>query len=382
MPVTIRALNDGRAFIDGQGVRETVIIEGTLTDYRHDLVLEGFVSSNSLKHVYKLKLTRRLIMRRLSGENAVNIDGNYSVFQFDRCEDVVVEDCAAYGSGRILFSYYCGLRGTFRRCWGRWKDNRYGKVKTALACYGSGDCIVENCVMTMEPDVEQSVEGIKINRRDGNPYGSRNKIYGNVVYGLTNSSSPGFMTQGNELMDDNEWLNNVSIRNTVGCSQRNDSNLLVNRITIAESIEKGFSQTPYCKSKPAYDCSWRVYTDIQNASFVNAPIGISRNESPIVLQTRINPQYDINTYGIGAYLIVPPALKGKGRGGDDIGAEVLFRYINGQLTNEPLWPWPMEDRILSETGVSVTFEGQGGIWKTLPDFEGYLKTPDQIRIEN
>jgi len=258
--------------------------------------------------------------------------------------------------------------------------------------------------MTMEPDVRQGVEGIKINRRDGNPYGSRNKIYGNVVYGLSNSSSQGFVTQGNELMDDNEFLNNASIGNTYGCLQRNDRNLHINRITIAESVEKGFSQTPYCKKKPAYDCSWRVYAEITNSSIVNAPIGFSRNKSPIVLpegceggpyygqlthewnnlynidnsysgtsggqtETMINPLYDTKTYGKGAYLIVPPALRGKGEDGSDIGAEVLFRYIDGHLTNEPLWPWPMEDRILNETGISVTFESQGGIWKTLPDFE-------------
>ncbi len=415
-PVSIQALNDGKAIIDGQGIRQTLIIEGTSDNYRHDIILEGFVCTNSIKSVYDVKHTRRLTMRRLSGSNAVNLDGNYHVFDFDRCEDILVEDCAAFGTGRILFNYYASLRGTFRRCWGRWKDNRHGSVKTALTCYGSGDCLIENCVMTMEPDVKLRVEGIKVNRRDGNPYGSRNKIYGNIVYGINSSGGTGFMTQGNELIDDNEWINNASIGNARGCHQRNDRNLRVNRMTIAESIEKGFSQVPYCKTKPAYDCTWRIYTDIRNTSIVQAPEGISRNESPIMLpmgcpggpfygemthswnniydsdspysgtsagsnETTINPQYDTKTYGKGAYLIVPPALKGKGEDGSDIGAEILFRSINGQLTNEPLWPWPMENRILSETGVSVTFENEGGIWKTLPDLANYPNTPTKLKVE-
>ena len=36
------------------------------------------------------------------------------------------------------------------------------------------------------------------------------------------------------------------------------------------------------------------------------------------------------------------------------GARLTHRYIDGELTNEPLWPWPMEDRIQSELGISVT----------------------------
>ena len=61
----------------------------------------------------------------------------------------------------------------------------------------------------------------------------------------------------------------------------------------------------------------------------------------------------------------PAALRGLGEGGADIGAEVLYRYENGVLTNKPLWPWPMEDRIYKELGTSVTYASKGGLWKTL-----------------
>jgi hypothetical protein len=36
------------------------------------------------------------------------------------------------------------------------------------------------------------------------------------------------------------------------------------------------------------------------------------------------------------------------------GARLTNRYVDGVLTNEPLWPWPMEDRIQAELGISVT----------------------------
>ena len=48
-----------------------------------------------------------------------------------------------------------------------------------------------------------------------------------------------------------------------------------------------------------------------------------------------------------------------------MGANILYEYMNGILTNQPLWPWPMEDRIMAETGMSVTWEANGGIWRTL-----------------
>jgi hypothetical protein len=36
------------------------------------------------------------------------------------------------------------------------------------------------------------------------------------------------------------------------------------------------------------------------------------------------------------------------------GARLTNRYVDGVLTNEPLWPWPMEGRIQAELGISVT----------------------------
>ena len=36
------------------------------------------------------------------------------------------------------------------------------------------------------------------------------------------------------------------------------------------------------------------------------------------------------------------------------GAKLTNRYVNGVLTTTPLWPWPMEQRIRNELGISVT----------------------------
>jgi hypothetical protein len=35
------------------------------------------------------------------------------------------------------------------------------------------------------------------------------------------------------------------------------------------------------------------------------------------------------------------------------GARLDHRYLNGKLTNKPLWPWPMDDRAQAELGFVI-----------------------------
>ena len=37
----------------------------------------------------------------------------------------------------------------------------------------------------------------------------------------------------------------------------------------------------------------------------------------------------------------------------DVGARLQQRYVDGVMTGEPLWPWPMEGRAQAELGLSV-----------------------------
>ncbi len=93
----------------------------------------------------------------------------------------------------------------------------------------------------------------------------------------------------------------------------------------------------------------------------------------------VDPQFNTAKWGYGAYIF--PALgslrDGPGQDGASLGADIRFQTINGVETDHPLWPWPMEERVCDELGVSVTWEqsdqisansGQrcsGGLWKTL-----------------
>jgi hypothetical protein len=86
-----------------------------------------------------------------------------------------------------------------------------------------------------------------------------------------------------------------------------------------------------------------------------------------------NPLFPTATYGKGAYLIGPTAA-----GLTDRGAKVLYRYVDGALTATALWPWPTDAQVKIETdGVGVTYETDGGLFKTLDGiYEAAAEDPD------
>ena len=55
---------------------------------------------------------------------------------------------------------------------------------------------------------------------------------------------------------------------------------------------------------------------------------------------QVNPNLDVNRYGKGSYFFIPQSspLKGRGENGVDIGANILYKYVDGVLTNEMSFP--------------------------------------------
>jgi hypothetical protein len=230
---------------------------------------------------------------------------------------------------------------------------------------------------------------------------------GNIIYNLSGSDFA--VSSAQHLIRGNELHNNVSINTKYGINHTGDDNLLVNKHSSIGIQNHGHSLNAFYKTDCAtkYDKDWGIRATVKNSSFYSGYGGLNANSSSCGYKgltstynnfyslTRnyggaatqgsgdifIDPNYpDSSTYGKGAYLIAPVSLKGKGENGANIGAEVLYRYQNSVLTDTPLWPWPMEDRIFRETGVSVTWEANGGLWKTLNGvYETQLTTSTSAR---
>ena len=396
-PITIKAENDGRAIIDGEANKMPCRINGTTTNHLHDIVVEGIVCRNSNEDTIYIRDADRITLSRVSAYNAAN--GNFNAFSLWRTTYVTLTDCAASGNGRKQYNILDSNYTKMHWCWGRWvsEGSGYGGY-TGISIYNSNYSLIENCVLTAVSG--NSTKAIAISGQYGTT-ANYNELYGNVFYkhGLETVliSSDQRRTEGNRL------VNNVGIDNVYGIIQRADADLQVQRLTLVNSQNKAFSVDEDLSYTKASD--FAIKGDVRNSVFVNHNQGFNvvNNGGHLTGFTNdynnlynianpyynlaqpgpnaisIAPGFDTATYGKGAYLIVPTALKGRGGNGTNIGAEVLYRYQNGVLTGVPLWPWPMEQRICNETGYSVTYENGytgcsngGGIWKTL---DGVYVTP-------
>ncbi|MFH0863551.1 MAG: chondroitinase-B domain-containing protein [Candidatus Gottesmanbacteria bacterium] len=390
-PITIEAEHDGQVIIDGQNTR--IPCEVYNKSY---VILEGLVCKNSNDDVVYLHgySTSNITLKRITAFNAGN--NNNAVFSLWGGSSYLIEDCAGWGNGRKMLNVMETSHATIRRFWGRWTTySGGGGNNTITSIYGSDDTIAENVVL-VNGNLSQNVSGFSIWANYYNNNADRNKILGTVVYNMTglaySVSSAQHRIEGNILKDV------VSINCTYDMANTGDASLTIENATAHTDTSGNWGFYMYDTSTYTKDGDYIINTTLKNSAFskgttcctalyvqsgdvdvgtltntynniYNFTTDYSGKASKGIGEIDVNPSYDTNTYGEGAYLIAPVTLKGKGENGADIGAEVLYRYQDGVLTGTALWPWPMEERICNETGYSVTYENSctngGGLWKTL-----------------
>ncbi len=338
-PITIMAEHDGKAIIDGGGPSaQTVWIENS--SY---IIVQGIVAQHGQEPVVVYGPADHIILRRVTAHDAA--PGNYHVFDIEfNASNVLVEDCAGWGRGRYIFIAYKSTDVTFRRDWAYWEhqENFPDAPRADYSAYSASNVTFENVI------------GIGAYPRPGI---DDNNSY-NAVYETASDSPPTkhvkYIGDIFETSTGFTWwvhhsgsITNSTFTNTpVAASRQNGSTTITN--------------TVFYKNDKAIDGSLsHSYSDF----WQNGSIGTDL----VSTDKQVDPGYDTNKYGRGAYLFIPPAspLKHAGQNGQDIGANIIYESVDGELTSTPLWPWPMEDRIKAERGMSVTWASSGGIWKTL-----------------
>jgi len=383
-PITIKAANDGKAIIDGQN-RTKGNYEPIFINNASYIEIQGVVARNShgnVVYVYGggvLGGADHITLQRITAYNAG--DGNYHVFNISfGASNVLVEDCAAWGRGRYDFIAYQANNVTFRRTFAYWESyTSFSAPRAPYAVYGSSNVTLENVIGTNAIPTQSDdnyYTSTWITSSTSNWISNNTRVLGSLFY--------------------NNW-NGFWVNDDVG----------VNTLFKDDYFETPQRSSMYTTKPQGEGLRWNYNPNggsISNSTFVNNVIGYNRlgsaspsltnsvfvnNRTALAGDTRhsyldfygngnngaslnssdkqVNPGYDTATYGKGAYLFVPQnsPLKGAGENGADMGANILYEYMNGILTNQPLWPWPMEDRIMAETGMSVTWEANGGIWRTL-----------------
>jgi hypothetical protein len=362
-PVEVRAVNDGQVWIDGE-------FEHRPLDIRYSYwTVAGLNLYNSIGPAVSVaggKQTddrdqvpiHHVTLRRLVGwrdfipygslEDYEEIGGhNLHIFSIADATDVLVEDCAGFGWARKIFQNYRSHRVTFRRSWARW-DSRYPYTKSnkfAFACsYKGYDALCENLIATvggsndpaaMPPSYEPTIHLIATDRGadpidhwldppDRDRHAIKLRIFGSLAYtrpGARFTDVSGFHIGGSGYP--HKGQKGVRIENSVA---------------VIYTTGKPALQLQACKDdekKHPDGCSWKQKDDRATSPLVVERVTVvSSREYPISVKKDWRQQ-DLVVLAPGAKIDIY-------HGG---GASLCHRTVDGRETREPLWPWPMQDRI-------------------------------------
>jgi len=350
-PVTIRAQNDGQAIIDGEGVRIPILIEKYRNSY---LAISGIIARNSSESVYKITGDHN-ILQRVSGYDA-NTDENAMVISISGDYNLL-EDCVAAGTGRKMIVVFKGEHNIIRRCFVDWRE---WDGRNWRDCWPWG-------------------EGIEIYTA------SYNIIENSIAYGHTARAAISLLAQGGAASNGNKILGAMAISSGM---EEDGTPMVWNpprpQPSVSQCVAEIYEWPQYMSGfgvavnggilhdnllqdilawgSARYGLSFNVTAsnnDINN-NYVNratvfnnglneltepywGPLGSGARTTELVNFSSIDNS-NIENIWTGSTFI---SQTGEG-------ARLTYRYIDGVMTTEPLWPWPMEDRIMSELGYSVT----------------------------
>lgn len=344
--ITVQALNEGMVEIDGESQRAPMRLRHN--DY---FVLEGFNAHHSSGSVVELSHSNHCAVRRVCGWDAA--DDNTNIFGVHHGEHNLVEDCAGWGVARKTFS--CSQNGnytTFRRCWGRWEGcTNVGPKMVMTVSYNSHHTLVENCIGAW--DGRKMPESYTVHDH-GEPFTDW-KSSPKVAHHLT-----GYAVDQPCGIFGTDTVEGPGVR-LLGCMAYRTADQRIVDYIAHFFIRRNEGSQAYMEHCVAFVEAGAppvrpfALTHVRSAGLTAIGGKENRLEACSVENLVHLERPDSLVEGSGHILRA------------DLGATVFYRYVDGQLTDEPLWPWPMNDRIKALIGVDVTrtvFELGGG---TLPD---------------
>lgn len=414
--IHVRAENDGEVLIDGELENSAVGISGNYyllegfdatTQSRQVIGISGEGDNADAAVVAHHVTLRRIVAHRdpiygatVAEYITAGTHENSHVVGLNRTSDVLLEDFAAFGRGRKIIQVYKSNKPTARRVWARWDGNWpfAGGRQMAFSCsYRSVDSTCENIIATaggsFDPKItpapgvltDISIKGKIIHDFDysnvggegigacatphqiDEPYGldvaaqpyltpatrdpqSINmKLLGSIIYADMNKrmqTSPGILFGGTvypskgakstTIRDVAVWLPYMGGKPVVlsncdddpfidfpgGCSysvgdDRETSPKTVTDVTLigGGNLGRGYHS--------AIGSDW-IRTNVEELKDTDDG------------RTEEDPRYGIDIFTPGG-----------------TGASVCHRYVDGIKTDEPLWPWPMQERIKAATERSL-----------------------------
>jgi len=295
-PITVKAVNDGLVNIDGENTWNPIYLEGN--DW---WVIEGVNAYNSSGTVVLIKASTNVKVKRVVAWNAPSTTNNH-VFAPYQSTNILFEDCAGFGNGRKILGLQAATNITARRFWGKWENSTRTDPKlTFELTYSSTGHIFDNCIGTWDGDAgEEQWYGIisagysvgGVNMDGGGVYGSIAYVENEVTYP---PSDLFFATN----------MSNFTIKDCVAYSEKAKVGFNLGAAGGGGSNPNASSLTSISASSDSIHADWSA-SDVEHGANIGAVSSIWTSAT---------------------------------------GAQIYYRYVDGVLTNTPLWPWPMDQRI-------------------------------------
>ena len=335
-PITVQAMHEGEVLLDGQYTYLPIDIDGSFYHIR------GLNACRSRRSVYMIG-GDDVSFFRCTGWDAA--DGNYNIFSTHGCLRTLFEDCAGWGVCRKVFS--CSQHGddcTLRRIFSRWDGSHVigPKISVTMA-YNNYGMTMESSIVTWGGNAMN--ETYMLREYDGTPVSPTNTITDHDVFYA-------YALVGVDRQDE-ETITNSSVLGTLVYARNSDrlptdiiGGVMGGRATDVASFS---NLTVILGSDHSHVRPLHMYKfDGGAGKGLDCPVCDRRLESSTIVGTGTS---SIATGENGWQLNdvvqtddmanAPNPFDGPGTNG----SRMCYRVVNRQTTNEPLWPWPMDQRI-------------------------------------
>jgi hypothetical protein len=297
------------------------------------------------------------VLRRVSVYDGDTDDNTMNVLLWGN--DNLLEDIVSAGTGRYMINVYTSTGNTVRRAFTMWKswDGRHFCGVTwpngnQIGVYNASDTTIENSIA-----YGRALTGIFIQANADNAKAVNNQILGSMALLMGRDYDGSVWTYGTGQTQPasrpgptaDRWNGRScddAITNFAGGNQRTGFSLWgqgdVRDNVYRDVLAVGNMSTGLSIAHPSGDGA--VGTIVDHVTLYDNGAQLADYETPY----GGNILLDGSDVAITNSRIANSEWANQGEG-----ARFQYRYVNRQLTNEPLWPWPMEDRIKAELGVSV-----------------------------
>jgi hypothetical protein len=365
--LTVRSLNQRKAWIKDAGRGRSlmvyssayVTVDGIVMSSRDSNYDSGAYEQNGMPlYVYA---SHHIVIKNVVLSNP-NRYGNLPLLQLTSVSDILIEDSELYNFHRHAINTSPGTRVTIRRVYcnprigglagGYPNANGTNGGDACIALYPCQNCIVENVIADGYP---KSLHLIELNANGQAPLAG-NRILGSIGY-KTGHNGIYINSRGTGLMKmpQNTTLENVVIYNhrQANAIRNSDAkNTVIRNVTlVGAGSAKGILTDQSGYGDGAYSTTMQNALSLNHANYGVSVSGVStwsgneinsHNNRYVAYPVPPAKWSNLTTSNpaLGACTVWIPdgsPMKRAGVGGADVGANVLYRYQNGVLTNVALW---------------------------------------------